>query len=134
MDCIFCKIAKHKIKAFIVYEDEEVISFLDNDPINEGHVLIIPKKHYLDADDIPIDLLLHITKISQQIIKSLKKIYKAEGYSIMQNGGVFNDIGHYHMHIFQRNKNDGFNWVYSNESKKISEEIATRIRKEIKLY
>ena len=47
--CIFCDIANKKLETNIVYEDETVMVFLDNDPINEGHVLLIPKEHYLDV-------------------------------------------------------------------------------------
>lgn len=50
-DCVFCQIANHMAPAQIIYEDEEVVCLLDHDPINVGHVLIVPVKHYLDADD-----------------------------------------------------------------------------------
>ena len=58
----------------------------------------------------------------------MKKVYKMEGYSIMQNGGIFNDIGHYHMHIFPRYSNDGFGFKYSSESHKYSMKIAEKIK------
>ncbi|MDD3339883.1 MAG: HIT family protein [Lachnospiraceae bacterium] len=127
MDCVFCKIGRHQTNAIIVYEDNTVISFLDSEPINEGHILIIPKEHYLDADEMPIELLVHITEISQKIIKAIKIVYNPNGYSIMQNGGIFNDIGHYHLHIFPRYENDEFGWTYSNNTCKISVEIAKNI-------
>ncbi len=110
--CLFCKIGKKEISAEIIYEDEIIISFLDSDPINEGHLLIIPKKHYLDLDELDEDAAVHIMKFSIKAIRALKKIFNPEGYTIMQNGGYFNDIGHYHMHIFPRYKGDGFGWTY----------------------
>ena len=44
--CIFCDVANKKLETNIVYEDEMVMVFLDSDPINEGHILLIPKEHY----------------------------------------------------------------------------------------
>lgn len=52
--------------------------------------------------------------------------------SIMQNGGEFNDVGHYHMHIFPRYTGDRFGWTYGNEEKKVNSEIAEQIREQIK--
>lgn len=115
-DCEFCKIIKKEKVANVVYEDGKIISFLDIDPINIGHLLIIPKKHYLDLDDLDEDIATHIMKFSIRAIRILKKVFKPDGYTIMQNGGYFNDIGHYHMHIFPRYKNDGFGWTYGEDN------------------
>lgn len=129
--CIFCNIINKKQEAFIVYEDVDVIAFLDNDPINEGHVLLVPKNHYLDIDDIPQDELSHLMITAQLIVKSLKKIYKPSGYSIMQNGGIFNDIGHFHLHIFPRYSNDGFKWIYSTQKINFNKQISDNIKAEL---
>jgi diadenosine tetraphosphate (Ap4A) HIT family hydrolase len=110
--CIFCNIANREIPAEIIYEDEMILSFLDIEPINEGHILIIPKKHFLDLDEIDEDTAVHIMKFAARITSVLKRMYKPDGYSIMQNGGYFNDVGHYHMHVFPRYKDDGFGWTY----------------------
>ena len=129
--CIFCDIADKKLETNIVYEDEMVMAFLDCDPINEGHVLLIPKKHYLDVDEIPEQILIHLMIISQKIVKAIKSSYHPNGYSIMQNGGEFNDVGHYHLHVFPRYKNDGFGWTFSDEKYDSSKEVADRIREKL---
>ena len=46
MSCIFCKIVQKQSEAAIIYEDEDVMAFLDIMPVNEGHCLVIPKKHH----------------------------------------------------------------------------------------
>lgn len=84
--CIFCN--KENLISDIVYEDELVMAFMDIEPINEGHVLLIPKEHYLDVDEIPDEILSHLMIISKKIVAALKEIYKPDGYSIMQNGGM----------------------------------------------
>ena len=65
-DCIFCEIANHLLSSYTVYEDSEAIAFLDIDPINEGHILVIPKEHYLDIDEIPKELLIHTSQFLLQ--------------------------------------------------------------------
>ncbi|MGL5066235.1 MAG: HIT family protein [Sarcina sp.] len=131
MECIFCKIINRDISAYIIYEDEDIISFLDIEPINEGHILIAPKKHYLDAEELPDELLCKIILLSKRILIALKKVYNPNGYSIMQNGGEFNDIGHYHMHIFPRFKDDGFAWVFSDMEHNIDSSVLERLKQNL---
>ena len=126
--CIFCEIAEHKAEAKTVYENDNIMAFLDSRPINEGHVLIIPKKHYLDADEVPDELLFEMIGLSKRIISAIKKAYRPNGYSLMQNGGQFNDTGHYHMHVFPRYQNDGFGWTDSGKTYYPSEKTAAVIR------
>lgn len=56
MECVFCH--KDKIVTDFVYEDEIVMAFMDMEPVNEGHVLLVPKDHYFDVDEIPDEFLL----------------------------------------------------------------------------
>ncbi len=129
MECIFCH--KENIVTDFVYEDELVMAFMDMDPINEGHVLLVPKEHYLDVDEMPDEVLTHLMIVSKKIVASVKKVYKPAGYSIMQNGGEFNDVGHYHLHIFPRYAGDGFGWTYGEGEKAVNAEIAKRIREQM---
>lgn len=129
LECVFCH--KDRIVTDFVYEDEIVMAFMDMEPINEGHILLVPKEHYLDVDEIPDEVLAHIMIVSKKIVSALKETYNLDGYSIMQNGGVFNDVGHYHLHIFPRYVGDGFGWTYGNEIKNVNAEIAKRIRDRI---
>ncbi len=129
MNCIFCH--KENLVTDIIYEDEQVLAFMDMEPINEGHVLLIPKEHYLDVDEMPDEVLSHLMVVSKKIVAALKEVYRPEGYTVMQNGGAFNDVGHYHLHIFPRYANDGFGWTYGEEEKSVNTEIAMRIKEKI---
>ena len=128
MDCIFCKIVKDELPSNLVYEDDLIMCFLTNTPINEGHVLIIPKNHYLDTDEIPTEVVTSMMVLSKRIVKVIKEKYSPDGYSIMQNGGEFDDIGHYHMHVFPRYKGDGFGWTFSDKKHDFSQEIAKELK------
>ncbi|MBE6060033.1 MAG: HIT family protein [Clostridium sulfidigenes] len=128
MDCIFCKIVKGDLPSNLVYEDDLIMCFLTIEPINEGHVLIIPKSHYLDTDEIPTEVVTSMMVLSKRIVKVIKEKYSPDGYSVMQNGGEFNDIGHYHMHVFPRYKGDGFGWTFSDKKHNFSQEIAKELK------
>ena len=125
--CVFCDIASKKINTYTVYENNNIIAFLDYEPINEGHILLIPKKHYLDVDELPKELLTEIMETSQRLVTAIKKVYKPDGYSIMQNGGAFNDVGHFHLHIFPRYNEDGFGWTSSDKEFNYSQNAADKI-------
>ena len=99
MDCLFCKIANDEIPSFKIYEDDIVIAFLDINPDSDGHTLIIPKKHFTDLDDIDLDTLNHINKVSKDIKLLLEKKLGCEGISLLQNNGFVQEIKHYHLHL-----------------------------------
>ncbi len=129
MECVFCH--KEKILTDMVYEDDTVMAFMDMEPINEGHILLVPKEHYFDVDEVPDEVLAHLMIVSKKIVSVLKEIYNPNGYSIMQNGGMFNDIGHYHLHIFPRYLNDGFGWIYGKDTKIVNKKIAMKIKEKL---
>ena len=130
-ECVFCQIVNSKINAEIIYERDNIIVFLDNDPINEGHILIIPKDHLLDLDDLPICLAEEIMNLATLLVKVLKNIYIPDGYSIMQNGGKFNDIGHFHLHVFPRYIEDQFGWTCSDSVFPTDESVGKIIKSEL---
>ena len=133
--CVFCQIAQNKMQlnpVYTVYENNIVKCFLDMEPINEGHILIIPKEHYLDADELPDEIACEIMRMSQRILKSLRQCYDFPGYSIMQNGDKFNDVGHYHMHISPRYDHDGFGWTYGEtKMKSCNQKVADKIKESL---
>jgi histidine triad (HIT) family protein len=102
--CIFCKIVRKEVPASIVYEDGEVIAFLDIRPVSEGHVLVIPKAHFETIFDTPEELLAQIYKITKKVAEAVKKGVKADGISIIQQNGraADQDVFHLHVHVIPR--------------------------------
>jgi histidine triad (HIT) family protein len=92
---------KKQAPASIIYEDETVIVFLDIRPLNEGHTLVIPKKHYVDIFDIPENQLSQVHKVAKQVSVAVKKATNADGISIIQQNGkaAGQDIFHLHVHV-----------------------------------
>lgn len=99
MDCIFCKIIKGEIPSYTVYEDEIVKCFLDVNPDSNGHLLIIPKKHYLGLKEIDDSVLIHIMKIARQMEGLLKDKLNIDGLTLVQNNGDVQEVKHFHLHL-----------------------------------
>lgn len=111
MECQFCRLANGYEPANIIYQTDLICCFLDINPISEGHTLIVPKKHCLDTVELDDETQLEVMNSIVLLSKAIKKFYNPNGISVMQNGGYFNDVNHYHMHVFPRYKNDGFSWI-----------------------
>ena len=99
MDCIFCKIINGDIPCYKVYEDDNVLGFLDVNPSTNGHTLLIPKKHILDFDEISLDTLEKINIAAKKVKKLLEEKLKCDGIIIQQNNGCVQEVKHYHMHL-----------------------------------
>lgn len=102
MDCIFCKLALKEIPTEILYEDDYVVAFPDQNPQAPVHVLIVPKKHIVSMNDItPEDgvILSHIVLAAQTVAKA-KGIVES-GYRVVNNCGVDGGqtVGHLHFHL-----------------------------------
>ena len=112
MDCIFCDIIQRKSPAEIIYEDEKVISFLDIRPINYGHTLVIPKKHYDDFISVPPDEMKAVINITQTISEAVSISLKTDGFNIIANNGAAagQKVFHFHFHIIPRYNTDKFHF------------------------
>ena len=104
MECIFCKIIKGEIPSKKIYEDERVLAFLDINPMSPGHTLVIPKKHTLDSQTIDKDELIYILYVVRKLSIDITNKMGADGYSIIQNNGIAQDVKHFHIHIIPRYK------------------------------
>ena len=113
--CIFCKIAVKEIPATVLYEDDEVLAFMDIGPIIKGHALVIPKKHYDPLTDTPDAVVarLHIT--AKKIAEAQMNAFGADGVNIMQNNGkaAGQEVEHIHVHIIPRFDDDGHHWNWN---------------------
>ena len=109
-DCIFCKIAKGEIPCAKVYEDDMVLSFLDINPINPGHTLVLPKSHYRTLFEVDPETLEACILASQKISEAVYKGVKAAGLNFLQNNfrAAGQLIEHVHFHLIPRFENDGF--------------------------
>ncbi len=111
MDCIFCKIIKGDIPSYTIYEDEIVKVILDINPVSNGHMLIIPKTHYVNLMDIDTSVLNHIMNTSKELYKKYKDKLNMDGLSITQNNDYGQEVKHYHLHLIPRYENDNIEFI-----------------------
>lgn len=98
-ECVFCKIIKGKIPSYTLYEDKIVKAFLDVNPDSNGHMLIIPKKHILDLNEIDEDTLSHIMSIAKRYRLILEEKLEIDGLTLIQNNGMIQEVKHFHLHL-----------------------------------
>ena len=100
-NCPFCKIAEGTASASLVYEDDNVLAFLDINPSNIGHTLVVPRDHWENIFEIPEKILTEIIIVTKKISIAIKKTVNAEGIKIIQlNGRVAGQmVMHIHFHI-----------------------------------
>jgi len=107
-DCIFCKIANGEIPCHKVYEDDEVLAFLDVGPVSTGHTLVIPKAHFNTFDQCPGGVLAKISACAGKIAGAVAEATDAEGYNVLCNNGraAGQLVEHVHFHIIPRTSGD----------------------------
>ncbi len=121
-DCIFCKIVSGEIPKDFIYEDEHCVAFLDIDPVNVGHTLVIPKKHFVTIDEMDKE---EYDRLSEAILKLSKGILSInDGMNMMQNnrevaGQV---VPHVHFHLIPRHKGDGYKFSWKRDEAVTEEE------------
>lgn len=95
-NCFLCRIAAHNIAAHDLYEDRDIIAFLDIFPIRPGHALIIPKQHFPYFDNTPADLVTSIVLLGQKLARVMKQVYRVPRTCFLFTGG---DEPHVHAHL-----------------------------------
>ena len=105
-DCIFCKLANGEIPTKTVYEDDIVHVFMDANPNADGHMLIVPKKHYEDFIELDDETIKHIHNVAKKMKDLIyEKLDNIEGLVLINNYGKFQIVKHYHLHILPNGLN-----------------------------
>ena len=110
METIFEKIIAGNIPTNKVYEDEQTFAFLDGEPVNPGHTLVISRKPYKDIYEIPQADFLAVMKTVHKLAPIIKQAVEADGINLHNNNdpAAGQRVPHYHIHIIPRFENDGF--------------------------
>lgn len=135
-ECLFCKIVAGDIPAQKVFEDEYFIAFMDINPVNPGHVLVVPKEHSDDITKMPDDAVGRLFRLVQYVAKGVREAVGAPGFNIGVNTGLEAGqvVFHTHVHVMPRFENDGHrHWekkkVPTDEMVRVAESIRTILQK-----
>lgn len=132
-DCIFCKIVAGKLPSVKVYEDSQVLAFMDIGPVSKGHVLVIPKSHHDPITETPDEVLQQLIVIVRKVARAQKEGLQADGINVAQANGECAGqlVPHIHFHLiprFDRDPNPR-NWIPSQyEHQTEIESYAEKIR------
>ena len=129
--CIFCMIANHEINSSIIYEDEQVVAFLDLSQVTKGHTLVVPKKHYENVLECDSETLGHVIKVTQMLSKRIMERMNAKGVNILNNCNEVagQSVMHMHFHIIPRySENDAIEIKFNESEKQNLEEIANLLK------
>jgi histidine triad (HIT) family protein len=108
-ECIFCKIIEGKIPSAKLYEDKEVFCFLDISPVNKGHALIIPKRHYENMLDMPEASIAHCYSTAKKVAQAMMEGVRCDGFNVTMNNypAAGQVVMHSHIHVIPRFESDG---------------------------
>jgi histidine triad (HIT) family protein len=131
-DCIFCKIVVGTAPCFRLFEDAETLTFMDINPVHDGHALVIPKGHYPTVFEIEPDAMAATARTTARVAKAVNAALKPEGLNLIQSNGkgAAQSVGHFHIHVLPRRIGDGLlvNWPLTPGDMAHIAEIAERIR------
>jgi histidine triad (HIT) family protein len=114
--CVFCDIVAGAVDAYVVYDDGDVLAFLDRAPLMPGHVLVVPKVHVKTLGDLPQDEVGPYFLAVQKIATAVEQAMHADGSFVAANIKISQSVPHLHVHIVPRKKGDGlfgktFQWI-----------------------
>ncbi|MBK8909426.1 MAG: HIT family protein [Rhodospirillales bacterium] len=134
-DCIFCKIVRGEVPSVRVFEDERSMAFMDINPANPGHVLVVPKAHAADLYAMPDDLLAATVATVKRVAAAVRDAMAPDGVNIVQaNGpGAAQSVAHFHWHVLPRIEGDDLrlNWGLKPGDKDAIAAAANGIRRHV---
>ena len=127
-DCIFCKIIKGEAPSKTIYEDDLIKVIMNINPTTNGHLLVLPNKHYENILDIDEKIISHSFKIIRdKLYPLLKEKLNCEGLTISENNFLGQEIKHFHIHLTPRYQNDLVDYKYNEDQLKDLDEIYTTL-------
>lgn len=108
--CIFCDLVNGAGEVSTCYEDSRAIAFMDIQPVNLGHVLVVPRQHFESLTDVPNDLAMHLFEVALRLSPIVRRVNGADDLNIVVNSGhnAGQNVFHYHVHLIPRKAGDGF--------------------------
>ena len=112
--CLFCKIARGDIPSAMIVETDHAVAFLDINPVNKGHVLLVPRKHHPTVVELPEDLAAETARLLPKLCRAIIEATGADGLNVIINNGAVagQTIHHGHWHLIPRFVDDPVDWPW----------------------
>jgi histidine triad (HIT) family protein len=135
-DCVFCRILAGEIAGSLVYRDEQCAAFMDIQPVNPGHLLVVPLRHVAELSELDPVVAARMFQVAQRLDVALRASgMRCEGVNLFLADGeaAMQEVFHVHLHVFPRFRGDGFGLRFGPEYTKrparaALEDAASRIR------
>ena len=116
-DCIFCKIIKGEFPSKTVYADDLIKVIMNINPTTNGHLLVLPKEHYVDIFDIDEKIINHSFKVIRDTLYPLlRDNLGCEGVTLSENNLLGQEVHHFHIHVTPRYQNDLVDYIYNKDN------------------
>jgi histidine triad (HIT) family protein len=115
VDCVFCEIVAGRSPASVVYRDEACLGFVDIQPVNPGHVLVVPTAHATYLADLDSHVGAHMFAVAQRLAAAMRRSGpNGEGVNLFLADGeaAGQEVFHVHLHVFPRHRGDGFGFRF----------------------
>jgi histidine triad (HIT) family protein len=134
--CVFCEIVQGTAPASIVYADKQAVAFLDIQPVNEGHLLVVPRIHATSLAELDAETGRHLFGLAVDLSRAVRRSgVRCEGINLFVADGeaAGQEVFHVHVHLIPRFRGDGFGLhfapnYYELPSRISLDETAFRIR------
>jgi len=131
-DCVFCRILAGEVPAHIVFEDPATVAFLDARPVFKGHVLVVPRQHYVTLADLPPAAVGPLFEPVRLLSAAVPAGLGAQGTFVALNNVVSQSVPHLHVHVVPRTKGDGLRGFFWPRQRYASEEEAAQYAQRIR--
>ncbi|MGE5259001.1 MAG: HIT family protein [Hyphomicrobiales bacterium] len=131
-DCVFCKIVSGQIPSSKVYEDSQILAFMDAGQVNPGHVIVAVKPHVKNIYGLNADLAAAVFRAASQVAKAVKTSMQPAGMTLLQANekAGWQTVEHFHIHVLPRYLEDGvtFTWPVKNPPRAELDRLADRVK------
>ena len=113
-DCVFCKIVSGESEASFVHQDDAIVAFMDIQPITQGHMLVVPREHFVLMKDVPDQIAMRAFRVARMLAATSAATLAAGGVNLFVADGevAFQDVPHFHIHVIPRYSGDGFGLTF----------------------
>jgi histidine triad (HIT) family protein len=126
-DCLFCDIVNGRRPSHRVFEDDDVVAFLDARPLFPGHTLVVPHEHHETMTDLPAETVGPFFTRVRDITAAVESAMEAAGSFVAANNRVSQSVPHFHVHVVPRNRKDGLRGFFWPRSRYGSEDEAEAV-------